>query len=691
MIQENKFRPSVMRSGLNPSFIGRLFGLILGLLLQGGTIHAQGVPRIDSRLEFAGVTILLTPATQHSVQQEAELLYVNRALVTARLERMNAYFPIIRPLLAQYSLSDDFLFLALHHPVAVSDEASSGFWALDKTILHDLRNDVFVDERRHPIRSTRAVLTRLKQLYNRKPNWVSVIHRYDQLLRGDSTQLLSQDPVDAKTYALNDPQDGFLIRLLASKMVLERALSVYHPQKQTVLFPYEETREKSLSQIAETCRVSESLVSPYNTWLKLSRIPDNEDYTVYVPTTPEQYAGLKQQTGSSVESQAALQDAGFPILQKSTTEPGKRGGVFYRINGKKGIQAQLFDNRITLAYEGNVKVKKFQRYNDLRSDQPIVAGEIYYLRKKRKRANVPFHIVRRGQSLWAIAQQYGIKLQKLIAYNGVNPEQQPAVNRILWLQKKRPSNLPVEYYRAPTEPPLTPKTVPVLAVTKPDSADQKLIDQKTKLTEQSERLAVAEKPLTTVPSRSTLSTLDSMIAALNEPEAPQFRSGATKTIQPIRTPEKPVPAKETEEPEEVSGPLIMHVAEKTDTYATVARKYNVTVAQLYLWNNLSPQKPLRSGQALLIDQSKSPTKTGLVPLAAKPAKPVTARPPMAKPAAPATVPTQSTEELIHVVKPGENMYRIGLRYNVKPEQVRQWNNLPDLTAVVGARLVIRKK
>ncbi|MGM9512149.1 LysM peptidoglycan-binding domain-containing protein [Larkinella sp. GY13] len=692
MIQENTFRPALLRNGLNPSFIRRLFGLSLGLLLQGGAVHAQGVPRIDNRLEFAGVTILLTPATQHSVQQEAELLYVNRALVTARLERMNAYFPIIRPLLAQHSLSDDFLFLALHHSISASDEASSGFWALDKTTLHDLRTDVFVDERRHPIRSTRAVLTRLKQLYNRKPNWVSVIHRYDQLLRGDSTQLLTQEPVDGKTYALNDPQDVFLIRLLASKMVLERALSVYHPQKQTVLFPYEETRGRSLSQIAETCRVSEALVSQYNTWLKAPRIPENEDYTVYVPTTPEQYAGLKQQTGSSGERQAALQDAGFPVLQKSTAEPGKRGGIFYQINGKKGIQAQLFDNRITLAYEGKIKVEKFQRYNDLRSDQPIVAGEIYYLRKKRKRANVPFHIVRRGQSLWAIAQQYGIKLHKLIAYNGINPEQQPAVNRILWLQKKRPSNLPVEYYRAPAEPPLTPKTEPVLAVTKPDSADQKPVVLKPEPTEQPERLAVAEKPLTTVPSRSTLSTLDSMIAALNEPEAPQFRSSAAKTIQPVRVTEKAVPVKEAEEePEEVSGPLIMHVAEKSDTYATVARKYNVTVSQLYLWNNLSAQKPLRPGQALLIDQSKSPTKTGLVPLAAKPTKPAMARPPVAKPAALATVPVNSTGELIHVVKPGENMYRIGLRYNVKPEQVRQWNHLPDLTAVVGARLVIRKK
>ncbi|RRA98584.1 LysM peptidoglycan-binding domain-containing protein [Larkinella rosea] len=704
MKQGSKFKQAVFGQFLNPVPVKWLFGLILGILLQGGTARAQGVPRIGNRLEFAGVTILLTSATQHLVQQEAELLYVNRALVTSRLERMNFYFPIIKPLLAQNSLSDDFLFLALHSQIAGSDDVFPEFWALDKTSLHELRNDVFVDERRHPIRSTLAVIPRLKQLYSRKPNWVSVVHRYDQLLRADTTRLWSQEPVDSKIYALNDPRDTFLIRLLASKIVLERALSVYHPQKQLVLFPYEESRGKNLRQIATLCQASQTAVDQHNTWLKSSRVPDHEDYTVYVPTTLEHYAELKQQVSSSEENQAVLQDAGFPLLQKSTAEPGDRGGVFYRINGKKGIQAQLFDNRITLAYQGKLKIDKFQKYNDLRSDRPIVAGEIYYLRKKSKRANVPFHIVRKGQSLWAIAQQYGILLDKLIEYNDVNPEQQPAVARILWLQKKRPANLPVEYYRGPVKPGTTdptPKPEPVLAVAQPDSADKKTVPE---LAGSSERIAT-EKPPASVPARSTLAALDSMIAMLNEPQMPLIRSSAAKMIVPASLNEKVMPAKPVEEePEEVSGPLVMHIAEKTDTYATIARKYNVTVQQLYIWNNLSAQKPLRPGQALLVDQSKSPTQKGLVPLAAKPSpvNPAVAKPasvPASKPAAIKSavgVPTAppvagSGDELIHIVQAGENMYRIGLRYKVKPEQVRQWNNLPDLTAVVGARLVIHKK
>lgn len=718
MKQERKFRQTVVGQRLNPLLAKWLFGLILGVLLQVRTVQAQGVPRIGNRLEFAGVTILLTPATQHLVQQEAELLYVNRALVTSRLERMNFYFPIIKPLLAQNSLSDDFLFLALQDPVSASDDVSAEFWALGKTSLNELRNDVFVDERRHPTRSTLAVIPRLKQLYSRKPNWVSVVHRYDRLLRADTARLWAQEPVDSKTYALNDPRDTFLIRLLASKIVLERALSVYHPQKPMVLFPYEETKGKSLQQIAAQCRVNQASVEQHNTWLKASQVTDNEDYTVFIPATLEQYAELKQQVNSSEENQAVLQDAGFPLLQKSTGEPDDRGGIFYQINGKKGIQAQLFDNRITLAYQGKVKVDKFQKYNDLRSDRPIVAGEIYYLRKKSKRANVPFHIVRKGQSLWAIAQQYGIKLDKLIEYNGVNPEQQPAVARILWLQKKRPATMPVEYYRGPAKP---VQSEPVLAVTKPDSADKKPSALKPDSGEQPERV-VAEKMPAAVPARSTLAALDSMIAMLNEPQMPIIRSSAAKMIVPGSQNEKVMPAKlAEEEPEEVSGPLIMHIAEKTDTYAAVARKYNVTVQQLYVWNNLSAQKPLRPGQPLLVDQSKTPTRKGLVPLASKPAlvkpavakpvitpaaKPAIGNPPVAKPvtasaskpvlinpsvAKPAAPPTNVDDEIIHVVQAGENMYRIGLRYKVKPEQVRQWNNLPDLTAVVGARLVIHKK
>lgn len=43
---------------------------------------------------------------------------------------------------------------------------------------------------------------------------------------------------------------------------------------------------------------------------------------------------------------------------------------------------------------------------------------------------------------------------------------------------------------------------------------------------------------------------------------------------------------------------------------------------------------------------------------------------------------------IHVVKPGETLYRIGRRYGVKLETLRKWNKLPDDIIEVGQKLIV---
>ena len=42
----------------------------------------------------------------------------------------------------------------------------------------------------------------------------------------------------------------------------------------------------------------------------------------------------------------------------------------------------------------------------------------------------------------------------------------------------------------------------------------------------------------------------------------------------------------------------------------------------------------------------------------------------------------------HVVKRGENLYRIGLKYRVSADQLRDWNNLPSNEISVGQKLVV---
>ena len=43
---------------------------------------------------------------------------------------------------------------------------------------------------------------------------------------------------------------------------------------------------------------------------------------------------------------------------------------------------------------------------------------------------------------------------------------------------------------------------------------------------------------------------------------------------------------------------------------------------------------------------------------------------------------------IHVVKPGETLYRISRRYGVTVDKIKKWNKLPDEIIEVGQRLVV---
>jgi LysM repeat protein len=46
---------------------------------------------------------------------------------------------------------------------------------------------------------------------------------------------------------------------------------------------------------------------------------------------------------------------------------------------------------------------------------------------------------------------------------------------------------------------------------------------------------------------------------------------------------------------------------------------------------------------------------------------------------------------IHIVKPGETLYRISRRYGVKVDTLRKWNKLPDDIIEVGQKLIVSQE
>ncbi|WP_234736563.1 LysM peptidoglycan-binding domain-containing protein [Tellurirhabdus bombi] len=682
--------------------------LVSTLLLSGSGLssQAQGVPQVGERVEFAGVTIYISQTNRQFLQQEVEMLYINRPLVSTKVEQMVMYFPIIEPMLNQAGIPDDFKYLALEDSSLVtSADRSVGLWSITKANPLGLQVTPTVDERLHLLLATETATQRLKSLHQQTDNWIEALHLYNHPAT-QSTNSTAVPKADSPTaYALNEATDEQLIRLLAHKLVLERALPVYRPQRPLVLYPYADTKNKTLTQLADFFRVTPADVVLLNRWVKSDRVPADKEYTVFISTPLEQYIEVKRRAGIVEGNQTAWQDMGFPVLRKLTKTTGFREPVFYQINNKKGIQAQLYDNKITLAYKADIKVKNFQKYNDLKEEQVLYAGDIFYIEKKDKRGKVPYHVVRRGQTLWDVSQQYGIQMQALAKNNEIGPTERLLPGRVLWLQQKRPRSKPVEYYRLPavqTPEPVIKEETTTLAQAPPKPDTTRTVSQKI--------------DSTSVTSRATR-ILDSILVA---------SSNATKTIKPASStpPAAVTVTKKAVAPKKApEQPLLIHTIERGETYLMIANRYGVTVQQLFDWNNLTWQDRLQAGKQLMIDLSKKTNLVGTFPTTrpavntpkkavpnVKPApsvKPATApvtRPtptPSARPAAapavkpvpvaPPVAPKAIKEPLIHIVQPGENLYRIGLRYKVSPALVAKWNSIQNNVIEVGQRIIIYQK
>lgn len=90
------------------------------------------------------------------------------------------------------------------------------------------------------------------------------------------------------------------------------------------------------------------------------------------------------------------------------------------------IRARRADTFKLIGEEIGVSYKKIAKYNERDKDDALTEGEIIFLKKKRKRAPKAFknrpHVVKDGESLYIIAQIYGMRLSSLYKLNDFTPD-----------------------------------------------------------------------------------------------------------------------------------------------------------------------------------------------------------------------------------------------------------------------------
>lgn len=114
--------------------------------------------------------------------------------------------------------------------------------------------------------------------------------------------------------------------------------------------------------------------------------------------------------------------------------PSAKGGILHpihRYNKNYYIVVKQGDTFRSLGKELGLSYRKIAKYNERNKRDKLVVGETIYLKKKQKKADKTYknrpHTVKPGESMYSIAQYYGMRVKSLYKKNGLSPDYVPKV------------------------------------------------------------------------------------------------------------------------------------------------------------------------------------------------------------------------------------------------------------------------
>lgn len=366
--------------------------------------------------------------------------------------------------------------------------------------------------------------------------------------------------------------------------------------------------------------------------------------------------------------------------KETPKEPEPEGVVVF--NEIPAERVQPGDNIIGIAKRNEMGAWQIRKYNDIPKGQELTPGEIVYLKPKKRKGSVPYHVVQPGETMWSISQMYGIKLKHLYRKNHLDRKdgEEPVPGQTLYLQKKNPETIQPKKEEE--------KDTAVMRVVLPEnpvkSGDTIVVKEKV------DSAASVKKP---VPEMSTepAITPEEVKDTVNIPRERTDHSDEVKvhtvaagetlfgiakkyqmSVEQIRElnglegfgiqigQELIINGAAREEHPDTENTSFIHTVETGETLYSIAKKYNMPVDELKSINNLT-SNDLRIGQKLQLNkkeagQKETPTNT-----------------------LPAT----------HIVEKGDTLYSLARKYSISVDTLKKLNNLEGNVISLGEELKLR--
>ena len=212
-------------------------------------------------------------------------------------KRANRWFPQIEAILKEEGVPDDFKYLAVIESglLNVTSPANAvGFWQFLKPTAKELGLEVTreVDERYHPLKSTRAACTYLKEAYSKFGTWTLAAASYNMGIKGLSTRLEEQRVNSYYDLLLNEETSRYVFRAIAAKELIT------HPERYGFEIPPEHlyTQEElqhvevtetieDLVEFAQSHGINYKILKKHNPWLrrKSLTVKSGDTYLISIP------------------------------------------------------------------------------------------------------------------------------------------------------------------------------------------------------------------------------------------------------------------------------------------------------------------------------------------------------------------------------------------------------------------------
>jgi len=348
----------------------------------------------------------------------------DRKFLMRSYKRAGRYHPVIVEKLKEAGLPEELSWLPLVESGfkinALSRARALGLWQFISSTGYKfgLKRDHWIDERMDVEKSTRAAIDYLKQLHGIFGDWMTALAAYNcgegRVLKVISRQhmnyldnfwdLYRSLPYETACYV---PRFLAVLHIMADPVTFGFDLTV----KQEDVIPFETVTVKKsmkLKDVARYLKVSEETMCHLNSELRYKTTPDFE-YTLKVP--------------AGTASQMTEVYASIPAAKR----PG--GPEYVRHKVRRGESLSVIAGRY------RTSVRAIMAANRLRSKHRITAGRWLKIPVKRGRyvsasvgvssegqnlhGKVIQYHVKRGDSLWLLAQRYNTTISNIKSMNGM--------------------------------------------------------------------------------------------------------------------------------------------------------------------------------------------------------------------------------------------------------------------------------